>query len=105
MTLEVRLPPDQLAELADLVAARIQPQSAPTPLKLAYTIPEAAEVTGMTEWCIRTAIRSGELHAKQAGARGAYAIPADSLREWLLGTPTPLPSRSKRVTSGSRRPA
>lgn len=66
-------------------------QTAPaTPLKLAYSIPEAAEATGMSEWCIRTAIRRGELPAKQAGDRGAYAVPADCLQAWLHGTSVPV---------------
>ncbi|SMB93392.1 hypothetical protein SAMN00790413_01964 [Deinococcus hopiensis KR-140] len=88
MTLQVHLSPEQLAELAELIAARISTaQAAPAPLKLAYTIPEAAEATGQTVWCIRTAIRRGELHARQASERGAYAIPADSLQAWLHGVP------------------
>ncbi|WP_272976895.1 hypothetical protein [Deinococcus geothermalis] len=97
MTLEVRLSPDQLAELADLIAARVQVNaSAPAPLKLAYSIREAAQLTSQTEWCIRTAIRRGELHARQAGERGAYAIPAESLQAWLHGTTTPLTDTAPR---------
>lgn len=88
MTLAVTLSPEQLDDLADRIAARLGiQQAAPQPLKLAYTIPEAAQITSQTEWCIRTAIRRGELHARQAGERGAYAIPADSLTAWLHGTP------------------
>ncbi|EYB68835.1 hypothetical protein DEIPH_ctg017orf0211 [Deinococcus phoenicis] len=97
-SLEVRLSPDQLAELADLIAARVQVgATVPAPLKLAYTIKEAAEITSTTEWCIRTAIRQGELHAKQAGdsGRGAYSIPADSLQAWLYNRPTSNPRLRK----------
>lgn len=92
--LEVRLPPDQLLELADLIAARIPTTTtAPAPMKLAYSIPEAATATSMTAWQIRTAITRGELHAKQAGERGAYAIPHESLMAWLRGTPNTVPAR------------
>lgn len=72
-----------------LTSLNVQTASA-APLKLAYSIPEAAEATGMSEWCIRTAIRRGELHAKQAGDRGAYAVPADCLQAWLHGTAAPV---------------
>lgn len=84
-----------------LMGLNVQPTGG-TPLKLAYSIPEAAEATGMSEWCIRTAIRRGELHAKQAGDRGAYAVPADCLQAWLHGTSapvtgTPHPSGQRKV--------
>jgi excisionase family DNA binding protein len=67
-------------------------------VRLAYTIREAAEVTGASVNHIRTAIRTGELHAKQAGEgkTGRYLIPADCLTAWLHGTPQPLPTTAQR---------
>lgn len=59
------------------------PNTEPHPM--AYTIKAAAEATSMTPSCIRAAIASGELYARQAGSRGAYAIPHDSLMGWLMG--------------------
>lgn len=80
--------PETLRQIVreELAALRLQ-APAPAPIKLAYSITEAAEATSTSPWCIRTAIKRGELHAKQAGERGAYAIPAESLREWLRGVP------------------
>lgn len=87
-SLALTLSPEQLAELAELIAGQIHlTASAPAPLKLAYTIPEAAAVSACTEWDIRTAIRRGELLAKQAGARGRYTIHHAALDSWLRGVP------------------
>lgn len=89
--LTVLLTEEQTQELADLVATRLfvmlgQQQAAPAPLKIGYTIKEASTASGMTVWAIRQAIVRGELHAKQAGERGAYVIPAEALTNWLNGT-------------------
>lgn len=81
--LEVRLSPEQLSDLADLIVARLSlTPPAPVPLKLGYTIPEAAQVSSCKEWAIRTAITRGELPAKRNG-RGAYVIHHAALDGWL----------------------
>ena len=78
----------------ELAALHHSPAQAPAPLKLGFTIPEAADVSGCSEWDIRTAIRRGELHAKQAGQRGKYTIHRDHLDAWLKGVPSPtVPAR------------
>ena len=87
MTLEVRLSPDQLADLADLIVARLPRADAAAPLKLAYTIPEAAQISGCSEHDVRKAIRSGHLPAKQAGERGKYTVHHEALNAWLRGIP------------------
>ena len=91
--------------LREELAALPQAQApAPAPLKLGYTIPEAADASGCSEWDIRTAIRRGELHAKQAGRNGKYVIHHAHLDNWLRGIQTTAPAR-KGVRQASKRPA
>jgi len=58
--------------------------------QLAYSIPEAAEVSGHTIETIRAAIRAGDLRAEQAVIGGRKIrkrhIMRDDLLAWLRGT-------------------
>lgn len=70
------------AAVAEAVAEVLAKQ--PDQHRLSYTITEAAAVTGCSEWDIRSAIRRGELHAKQAGERGRYIIPRSHLLKYVF---------------------
>ena len=58
-----------------------------SPTRLAYSIPEAAEVVGVSERTIRNAIRSGDLAALRPKINGrplrSVRVDADELRAWL----------------------
>ena len=54
--------------------------------KLAYTIPEAVDLTGFSRSVIYEEIGSGRLRAVQRGRR--TAILADDLQSWLSSLPT-----------------
>ena len=73
---------EAVSEALDQLAV---PAREPAPLKLAYTIPEASEISGQTQHQIRYAITHGELPARQAGSRGAYTIHHEHLDAWLRG--------------------
>lgn len=94
MTLEDVIRAAVREAVAEALSDLVSPAQAPAPLKLGFTIPEAADASGCSEWDIRTAIRRGELHAKQAGQRGKYTIHRDHLDAWLKGVPSPtVPAR------------
>lgn len=58
-------------------------------IRLALTIPDAAEACGVTDKAIRTAIRTGHLRAKRqskdadGNGIGKYLIPVAALEAWL----------------------
>lgn len=96
MSLEVVLSSAQLDELANRIAARLSlAVPAPAPLKIGYTIKEAAQVSGKTVWAIRNAIDLGELPATKNGLRGAYTIHHEHLDAFVRGVPpVTFPARS-----------
>lgn len=53
---------------------------------IAYTIPGAAEASGVSPDVIRRAIRAGNLTARYPTSRPV--VLADDLRAWLASTPT-----------------
>lgn len=59
-------------------------QQAGLPVRMSYTISETARYSGMSEYQLRQAIRSGELAAKTPGGslRGAR-IPVAAMDRWL----------------------
>lgn len=60
-----------------------------SPVKLAYTVPEAAEATGISADLIGKAIRAGDLATASPTVAGRviskHVIPADELQRWLMG--------------------
>ncbi len=87
-----------VAEALTPLLAKLSSQPQQTSARLAYTIREAAEITGTSENAIRTAIRQGELHAKQTseGQTARYVIPADCLGAWLHGIRQPIDFKKAR---------
>ena len=53
--------------------------------KLAYTIPEAVEVSGRSRTALYAAFKTGELIARKNGAR--TIVLASDLRHWLENLP------------------
>lgn len=81
------------------------PAQEPTPLKLAYTIPEASEISGQTQHQIRYAITRGELPARQAGSRGAYTIHHEHLDAWLRGVAITHTDPARKGVRQAKKPA
>ena len=50
-------------------------------LKKAYSVSEAAEVLGVSEWLVREAIRRGEIYCTRIGTR--IIIPAAAIDQFL----------------------
>lgn len=53
---------------------------------LAYTIADAAQTVGLSEWSIRAAIRNGDLAPRYYGSKPL--IPAVELEAWLHSLPS-----------------
>lgn len=63
-------------------------------IKLAYTVTEAVQATGLSEWTIRGAIGAGHLKARRKpypdgkpNENGMYLILVDDLQSWLAEMP------------------
>lgn len=67
-----------------MVGKRVSGQQ--TPVKLAYSLEEAAEATGYGQTTLKVAIRRGELVAAYANTKPV--ILADELKSWLASLPT-----------------
>ena len=50
-------------------------------LKKAYSVAEAAEELGVSQWLVREAIRRGEIHCNRIGKR--VIIPAAAIDQFL----------------------
>ncbi len=50
-------------------------------LKKAYSVSEAADVLGVSQWLVREAIRRGEIHCTRIGKR--IIIPATAIDQFL----------------------
>lgn len=57
--------------------------------RLAYTLSEAAEATGLSEKTLTRAIKAGELNAGRTSEAGRYTITRAALTAWLTATPEP----------------
>lgn len=57
---------------------------------IAYTLPDAARVVGLSERFLRDAITAGDLAARYAGRK--VLIPADELRAWVDAMPSQRPT-------------
>lgn len=55
--------------------------------RLAYTLSEAAEATGLSEKTLTRAIKAGDLAAGRTSEAGRYTITRDALTAWLTATP------------------
>ena len=68
-------------------------------LRLSYTVKEAAELTGASQYDLRRAITAGELSARKAGEglTGKYLIPTDCLSAWLHGHQQPKPTGQRKA--------
>jgi len=68
--------------------------------RLAYTIKEAAALSGASDYDLRRAITAGELTARKAGEgqTGKYLIPLDCLQAWLHGFPQPMNAARHRAS-------
>lgn len=89
----------------ELAALHHSPAQAHAPLKLAYTIPEASEISGQTQHQIRYAITHGELPARQAGSRGAYTIHHEHLDAWLRGVAITHADAARKGVRQAKKPA
>lgn len=57
--------------------------------RLAYTLTEAAEATGLSEKTLTRAIKAGDLLAGRTSEAGRYTITRTALTDWLTATPEP----------------
>ena len=56
------------------------------PTALSVSVRDAAALTGLSEYEIRTAVSKGELFARKRGRR--IVIPVDGLKAWIDGLPS-----------------
>ncbi len=70
-------------------------------VKLAYSPKQASEATGLGRTAIFQALREGRLERRKVGRR--TVIPADSLRAFLAGLPSP--NAQAQAAQPQRRPA
>lgn len=75
--------------IAQAVADGVRAAQGTTAHRLAYTVKEAAQITGKTEWTVREAIRKGELHATSAGGKSRQTIHHAELDAWARGVAVP----------------
>lgn len=93
MTPETRTALRELRHVADTLASalrdasatleRVTAQITQAEAPISYSVPEAARVTGRSEWALRGAIRRGELPATRIGQN--YYILAADLRAYMGG--------------------
>lgn len=87
--------------IRDIVRSELErwQQQNQSPTRLAYTVKEAAELSGASAYDLRRAITAGELTARKAGEgqTGKYLIPLDCLQAWLHGQKQPCAPQKRRA--------
>lgn len=95
MTIEAQLA--DLTRLVETLATQLIVAQRPA-VKLAYTLVEAGEATGVSPHTLRAEIKRGHLHAKKTGegTSGTYVIPAEALTAWLWNRPQPITDTARK---------
>lgn len=78
--LQVILAPEQLEQLADMIAERVSPQK-----RKPFTLPEAAQAIDLSRQTIRNLIEAGKL-AKVPGTGRRVLIPRIEVERYQAGT-------------------